>query len=43
MDEYLPTLNFLTTYSSGIEAIWIAISEITFNDQTNYRLQNLAK
>ena len=41
--EDLPTFDFLTTYSSSIEAIWIAISEIIFSDQTNYRLQNFAK
>ena len=42
-DEYLPTLDFPTTDSSGIESFWMAMSEITLSDQTVYRFGNLAK
>ena len=42
-DEYLPTLDFPTTDSSGIESFWMAMSEITLSDQTIYRFGNLAK
>ena len=42
-DEYLPTLDFPTTDSSGIDSFWMAMSEITLSDQTIYRFGNLAK
>ena len=42
-DECLPTLDFPTTDSPGIESFWMAMSEITLSDQTIYRFGNLAK
>ena len=42
-DECLPTLDFPTTDSSGIESFWMAMSEITLSDQTIYRFGNLNK
>ena len=42
-DECLPTLDFPTTESPGIESFWMAMSEITLSDQTIYRFGNLAK
>ena len=38
-DECLPTLDFPTTDSPGIESFWMAMSEITLSDQTIYRFE----